>query len=59
MEKYTKFEKTRIVGARALQLSFGAPALVKVNKSTDTYFQIAQREFDKGVLPISVKRDSQ
>ena len=59
MDKYTKFEKTRIVGARALQLSFGAPALVKVSKSTDTYLQIALREFEKGVLPITVKRDAQ
>ncbi len=32
MEEYNKFEKARLVGARALQLSMGAPPLVKVNK---------------------------
>ncbi|MDR0778648.1 MAG: DNA-directed RNA polymerase subunit K, partial [Methanomassiliicoccaceae archaeon] len=26
--KYTRFEKARIIGARALQISFGAPVLV-------------------------------
>ncbi len=57
MENYNKFESARLIGARALQLSFGAPALVKVNKKTDTYIAVAKRELEKGVLPITVKRE--
>ncbi len=57
MEKYNKFEKARLVGARALQLSYGAPALVKVDKEKDNYITIALRELEADVLPITVKRD--
>ena len=57
MEEYNKFEKTRLVGARALQLALGAPSLVKVDKKTDKYMDIAKRELEKGVLPITVKRN--
>lgn len=57
MEEYNKFEKARLVGARALQLSMGAPPLVKVNKKEDSYIDIAKRELEKGVLPITVKRN--
>ncbi len=58
---YTKYEKARIVGARALQISMGAPILVPVGKKdleTINYspIEIAKREFDKGVLPITIKR---
>lgn len=52
--KYTKFELARIVGARALQLSMGAPLLIKTNEK-DTV-KIAEEEFHKGVLPITIKR---
>lgn len=57
MEKYNKFEKARLIGARALQLAYGAPALVKVDKSRDTYISIALKELEADVLPITVKRD--
>ncbi len=57
METYNKFEKARLVGARALQLALGAPPLVKVNKKTDKYIDIAKKELEKGMLPINVKRD--
>jgi DNA-directed RNA polymerase subunit K len=56
MEEYNKFEKARLVGARALQLSLGAPTLVKINKKEDTYINVAKRELEKGVLPITVKK---
>ena len=49
----TRFEKARIIGARALQLSYGAPALVK-NKGNP--MEIAEAELNKGVLPIVVVR---
>ena len=60
-EKFTKFEKARILGARALQISMGAPFLVKL-KEEDLEaigynpIEIAKREFAEGVIPITVKR---
>jgi len=58
---YTKYEKARMVGSRALQLSMGAPFLVKLSKKNLEEMkygpiEIAIREFDEGVLPITVKR---
>lgn len=53
-EQMTRFEKTRIISARALQISMGAPVLLR----TELYNpkDIAKLEFDKGILPITVKR---
>ncbi len=56
--KYTRFEKARMMGARALQITMGAPVLVKVDKSMIDPVKIAELEFQKGVLPISVLRES-
>ncbi len=56
--KYTRFEKARIIGARALQITMGAPVLIKVEKGVIDPVNIAQMEFDKGVLPISVLRET-
>ncbi len=58
---YTKYEKARMVGSRALQLSMGAPFLVKLNdkdlkKLNYDPIEIALREFNEGILPITVKR---
>lgn len=55
--KYTRFEKARIIGARALQISLGAPVLLEIPEGTIDPIQIAMTEFDKGVIPITVKRD--
>ena len=52
--KYTKFEIARIIGARALQISMGAPLLTKTSEK-DTV-KIAEDELKKGVLPITIKR---
>ncbi|MHC1567047.1 MAG: DNA-directed RNA polymerase subunit K [Candidatus Syntropharchaeia archaeon] len=54
MERYTKYEKARIIGARALQISMGAPVLVETDL-TDP-IEIALLEFERGVIPITVKR---
>jgi DNA-directed RNA polymerase subunit K len=56
--KYTRFEKARIIGARALQITMGAPVLIKVQKDLIDPVKIALMEFDKGVLPISVLRET-
>jgi len=54
--KLTKFEKARIIGARALQLSMGAPPLIKVTGDEVTPIHIAIKELEMGVIPITVKR---
>ena len=61
MEEYTKYEHARIVGARALQISMGAPILIKLNDEDlkemgYNAVEIAKLEFRKGLIPISVKR---
>ncbi|MBT4334707.1 DNA-directed RNA polymerase subunit K [archaeon] len=59
---YTKYEKARLIGARALQISMGAPFLVKLDQAAleainYSPIKLARIEFEKGVLPIFVKRD--
>ncbi len=55
---YTRFERARIIGARALQISMGAPILLEVPAGVVDPIEIAQLEFAKGVIPITVKRDA-
>lgn len=60
-EEYTKYEKARIIGARALQIAMGAPFLVKLSKKDlenikYNTLEIAKLEYEKGVLPIAIKR---
>lgn len=55
--KYTRFEKARIIGARALQIDMGAPVLINLPKGEIDPIKIAESEFEKGVIPITVKRD--
>ncbi len=52
--KYTRFEKARIVGARAIQISCGAPVLVEDVSGLIDPIDVALAEFDKDVIPISV-----
>jgi len=54
--KYTRFEKARIVGARALQISMGAPSLIKIPKEIISPIDIAMLEFKEDAIPITVKR---
>jgi len=54
MEEYTKFEKARIIGARALQLAYGAPPLIKVPEHMTDPIELAELEFNKNVIPITV-----
>jgi len=55
-DKYTKFEIARIIGARALQLSMGAPLLMKRPEDLFDTTEIARKELESGVLPITIKR---
>ena len=52
----TRFEKARIMGARALQLSLGAPVFIKIPKNTITSLEIAMEELNQRLLPIVIKR---
>ena len=59
--KYTKYEKARIIGARALQLAMGAPLLLKLSKEdferiNYSPIEIAKLEFNEDVIPITIKR---
>jgi len=56
--KYTRFERARIIGARALQISLGAPILVDVADETIDPIEIAIKEFEKSVIPMTVKRET-
>lgn len=63
--KLTRFEKARIIGARSLQISMGAPILIKRDKGNKMNngaenisdpILIAIEELEKGTIPISVIR---
>lgn len=55
--KLTRFERARILGARALQIAMGAPILVKRPKGLLKPLDIAKMELERGVLPITVIRE--
>jgi DNA-directed RNA polymerase subunit K/omega len=55
MAKLTRFEITRVLSARGLQLSLGAPPLVKGTKEM-SMLEVAEREFNDRILPMSVLR---
>ncbi|MCK9322393.1 MAG: DNA-directed RNA polymerase subunit K [Candidatus Methanomethylophilaceae archaeon] len=54
---YTRFEKARIIGARALQISYGAPVLVDYPDDMLDPIDIAMLEYAKGIIPITVVRN--
>ena len=52
----TRFERARITGARSLQLSLGAPPLVKVPEHITSSIAVAVEEIEQKALPISIRR---
>ena len=54
MDKHSRFEKARIIGSRALQISMGAPVSISVPEEMIDPVLIAQMEYDQEVIPISV-----
>jgi len=52
----TRFEKARIMGARALQLSLGAPPFIEIPPSAKTSLDIALAELELRVIPIVIRR---
>lgn len=51
----TKFEKARIIGARSLQISMGAPVIIDVPQNMIDPVDIAILEFESGLVPITIK----
>lgn len=61
VDQFTKYERARILGARALQIAMNAPLLIKISKNELEKIQfdalkIAEVELDSGILPISVHK---
>ncbi|MFA5485250.1 MAG: DNA-directed RNA polymerase subunit K [Candidatus Pacearchaeota archaeon] len=60
-KEFTKYERARIIGARALQISMDAPILIKyddeeLNRLNYDPLRIAEKELDSGILPITVNQ---
>ncbi|MAG11053.1 DNA-directed RNA polymerase subunit K [Candidatus Pacearchaeota archaeon] len=60
-QKFTKYEQTRILGARALQIAMNAPLLIKISpedleRIKYDAIKIAEIELNSGILPISIKK---
>ncbi len=61
-DRLTKYEKARIIGARSLQISMGAPFLIKLTpkRLEELHYdplEIAKLEFEQGIIPIEIQRD--
>ena len=55
-DRLTRFEVARIISARALQISLGAPLLVKADKDETDPINLAEKEFVEGKMPMTIKR---
>lgn len=55
MPYMTKYERARILGLRALQISNNAPVMVPVEKETDP-LKIATKELVAGKVPFIIRR---
>ena len=58
---FTKYERARILGARALQIAMNAPLLIKISQEYLEKIQfdalkIAEVELNSNILPISIKK---
>ena len=53
-KNYTRFERARIIGARALQIARGAPLTIKTDLKDP--IRIAEAEFAEGSIPLDVRQ---
>ena len=61
VKDFTKYERARILGARALQIAMNAPLLIKISqedleKIKFDALKIAEVELNSNILPISIKK---
>ncbi len=52
----TRYERSRIIGARALQISMGAPILIEELEKIGNPVEVAEKELEYGILPITIRR---
>lgn len=62
--EYTKYEESRIIGARALQLAQGAPFTIKLSekdleKISYNPVEIAKMEYSRGLIPIKTRSNKE
>ena len=55
-KKYTRFEKARVIGARAIQIELGAPVLIDVPEDVSDPIDIATMEFEEEAIPMTIVR---
>jgi DNA-directed RNA polymerase subunit K/omega len=55
-EKLSKFEKTRMLSARALQISDSAPVYLDKTKQTNS-IKLAEEEYKAGKTPLKVVKN--
>ncbi len=60
--KFNRYEISRLIGARALQIASGAPFFVELKdkdlkKLNYNPIRIAEIEYEEGMLPITVKQE--
>lgn len=55
-DELNRYEVARIIGARALQLSLGAPPLIEIREGLIDPMVLAKKEFASDVIPIEVLR---
>ena len=59
--RHTKYETARLIGSRALQISMGAPFMIKLDEKDLERIgynpvEIARLEFEQDFVPMRVKR---
>lgn len=57
MNRLGKFEKVKIIGIRATQLSEGSEPLVDIKDMTD-FIEIAEKEFEEGKIPLIILNEN-
>jgi DNA-directed RNA polymerase subunit K len=58
---YTKYERAKMIGARALQIGMGAPFLIELSKEDlerihYNPIEVAKMEYEKGIIPITIRQ---
>ena len=52
--RLTRFEVARLIGARSLQISLGAPVLIKMDEYDP--IKLSKAEFKEKIIPITIRR---
>jgi DNA-directed RNA polymerase subunit K len=52
--EHTRFERARIIGARALQIRMGAPILIEVAPDEIDPVEISMLEYEQDIIPLTI-----